>query len=101
MSLSMVKKLLMYRSILVAFLNAGLTWIILIIAPLGLFSVIICTMGVFVTSLVGGWVGDRFLFTLVINDRRDVISAHEESNYIESVFLQQVDVSNLQQGKKN
>ncbi|HBW58045.1 MAG TPA: hypothetical protein DEF27_09665, partial [Oscillatoriales bacterium UBA8482] len=41
--------------------NAVLTWIILIIAPLGLFAVITCTLGVFISSVIATWLGDRAL----------------------------------------
>lgn len=58
MSLFLAKKLVMYRSGLVALFNAGITWVILIIAPLGLFSVIVCTAAVFISSLAVGWVCD-------------------------------------------
>ncbi len=47
MSPSVAKKLVRYRSWLVAVVNGGITWIVLIIAPLGLFAVIICTLSVF------------------------------------------------------
>ncbi|WP_414529045.1 hypothetical protein [Nodularia chucula] len=39
MSLFVAKKLVIYRSAMVALIIAGITWVILIIAPLELFSV--------------------------------------------------------------
>lgn len=62
---SLVRKLLLSRTLLTGVINAGVTWIILIIAPLGLFAVITCTVAVFVSSLVVGFVCDRaFLWVL-------------------------------------
>jgi hypothetical protein len=83
MSLFVAKKLVMYRSGIVAVINAGFTWIILIIAPLGLFSVIICTVGVFISSLAAGWVCDRSLLQLLEQSYRDVMSARRESENID------------------
>ncbi|MEA5513330.1 CRISPR-associated protein Csx18 [Nodularia sp. UHCC 0506] len=82
MSLFVAKKLVMYRSGIVAVINAGITWIILIIAPLGLFSVILCTVGVFISSLAAGWVCDRSLLNLLEASYRDVMSARRESENI-------------------
>ena len=65
MSPSVAKKLIRYRNLFVALSNAGITWIILIIAPLGLFAVIICTLSVFISSLLVGAVGDFALFSLL------------------------------------
>ncbi len=65
MSLSIVKKLVSYRSWILAVINAAITWIILIIPPLGLFAVISCTLGVFISSLSVGWVCDRALMRLL------------------------------------
>ncbi|AHJ29726.1 CRISPR-associated protein Csx18 [Nodularia spumigena CS-584] len=84
MSLFVAKKLVMYRSGIVAVINAGITWIILIIAPLGLFSVILCTVGVFISSLAAGWVGDRSLLKLLEENYRDVMSASRESQNIDA-----------------
>jgi hypothetical protein len=52
MSLSVAKRLVHYRSCLVAVVNGGITWIVLIIAPLGLLAVIICTLSVLLGSLM-------------------------------------------------
>ncbi len=92
MSLFVAKKLVIYRSGIVAVINAGITWIILIIAPLGLFSVILCTVGVFISSLAAGWVCDvwgqaasrlRSLLKLLEASYRDVMSARRESENID------------------
>jgi len=83
MSKSVVKKLVKYRNYAVALGNAGATWIILIIAPLGLFAVIICTFAVFVSSLVVGWLCDKALYQLIGDHRPDVISARWESDKVE------------------
>lgn len=79
MSPSVAKQLVRYRSWFVAIANATITWIILIIAPLGLFAVITCTLGVFLSSLIIGWMLDRALFQLLRVSNRDVMSARRES----------------------
>jgi hypothetical protein len=53
------------RMILIAVVNAGLTWTILIIAPLGLFAVITCTFLVFLSSLITPDVVERILLPLL------------------------------------
>jgi hypothetical protein len=47
------------RTLLVALSNAGVTWIVLTIAPLGLLAVITCTVLVFLSSLGFGFICDR------------------------------------------
>ncbi len=82
MSLFVAKKLVLYRSGIVAVINA----------PLGLFSVILCTVGVFISSLAAGWVCDvlrqaalrlRSLLKLLEDNYRDVMSASRESQNID------------------
>ena len=58
MSANFIKQLNRYRSLAVALANAIITWVILIIAPLGLFAVIVCTVLIFVSSLIFGLLGD-------------------------------------------
>jgi len=70
MSLEFIKKIIHNRTIITAIANAIVTWVILIIAPLGLFAVIICTIGVFLSSLVIGNLSDRALLFLVGNGDR-------------------------------
>jgi len=65
MPFSVAKQLTRYRTLLIALANAGITWIILIIAPLGLFAVITCTALVFASSFIFGTVGDFALFALL------------------------------------
>jgi hypothetical protein len=65
MSPKTVKKLIRYRNILVAIASGVITWIILIIAPLGLFAVILCTIGVTLGSFAMALVGDYLLFNLL------------------------------------
>ncbi|MBF2056642.1 MAG: hypothetical protein IGQ45_05320 [Cyanobacterium sp. T60_A2020_053] len=65
MNSSLVKILIRFRSVIVAFLNALITWVILIIAPLGLFTVIICTIAVFLSSVIFAFIGDFFLFIML------------------------------------
>lgn len=65
MSLSLIKKIVRYRTVITAIANAAVTWAVLIIAPLGLFAVISCTLGVFIGSLVIGNLSDRALLFLV------------------------------------
>lgn len=68
MSRSLLEKLTRYRSLAIALANAALTWTILIIAPLGLFAVIVCTVLVFASSLVLGVLGDLALSLLLRED---------------------------------
>ncbi len=75
MSLSFLKNLVRYRTITIAIANAAVTWAILIIAPLGLFAVITCTVGVFISSFVIGNLSDRtFLFLIKQGDRQNLTS---------------------------
>lgn len=67
MSPKLIKQLSRYRSLAIALANAALTWVILIIAPLGLFAVITCTVLVFASSLLLGVLGDMAL-TLLLRD---------------------------------
>ncbi|MCA6575172.1 MAG: hypothetical protein IM535_22015 [Pseudanabaena sp. M38BS1SP1A06MG] len=67
MSPSLLKKLVRYRTVITAIANAAITWVILIIAPLGLFAVITCTLGVFLGSLFIGNLSDKALLFLVRN----------------------------------
>lgn len=71
----MTQQLVRYRTWMVAIANAGMTWVILIIAPLGLFSVITCTLLVFAASLLNGWIGDRALLSLLAASDRDIMTA--------------------------
>lgn len=82
MSPSVAKKLVRYRSWLVAVVNGGITWIVLIIAPLGLFAVIICTLSVFFGSLIVGVICDKALFKLLRENDREVMSADRVSQSI-------------------
>ncbi|BAY39457.1 hypothetical protein NIES2111_38330 [Nostoc sp. NIES-2111] len=83
MSISVAKKLVRYRSWIVAVTNAAVTWVILIIAPLGLFAVILCTGGVFFASLVVGEICDRALLQLLRQQQRDVMQARREGDSID------------------
>jgi len=65
MNFALVRTIVRFRNVFVAILNGVITWIILIIAPLGLFTVIICTIAVFLSSLILGLVGDFFLFMML------------------------------------
>jgi hypothetical protein len=67
MSPKLIKQLSRYRSLAIALANAAVTWVILIIAPLGLFAVITCTVLVFASSLLLGVLGDMAL-TLLLRD---------------------------------
>jgi hypothetical protein len=83
MSPYVAKKLVQYRSWVVACTNAAITWTILIIAPLGLFAVIVCTLAVFFASLFVGRMCDRALLQLIRQRDRDVMSARRESDNID------------------
>ncbi|VXD17587.1 conserved exported hypothetical protein [Planktothrix serta PCC 8927] len=61
MSISLTRILVRHRSLSIAIANAAITWTILIIAPLGLFAVIICTLAVFISSAIVAWFGDQAL----------------------------------------
>lgn len=74
MSPSFLKSLIRNRTIITAIANAAVTWVILIIAPLGLFAVIICTVGVFLGSLLVGNLSDRALLFLISSDQQDLAS---------------------------
>lgn len=62
---SLARSLIHYRTLLVAIANAVITWIVLIIAPLGLFAVITCTTAIFLASLTLGLLGDWALLSLL------------------------------------
>ncbi len=79
MSLQFAKKVVEYRSWVVAFASAAITWVILIIAPLGLFAVIICTVAVFFSTLMVGKMCDRALIQILRQSGdREVMSARRE-----------------------
>jgi hypothetical protein len=65
MSRQLARQLVRYRWGLVALANAAITWVVLIIAPLGLFAVVNCTVLVFLASLATGWLGDMALLALL------------------------------------
>ncbi|MBD2150408.1 hypothetical protein H6F44_09795 [Pseudanabaena sp. FACHB-1277] len=75
MSPSFLKKIVRDRTIITAIANAAVTWIILIIAPLGLFAVITCTLGVFISSVVIGNLSDRALLFLVGSGDRQTLNS--------------------------
>lgn len=102
MSLSFIKKIVRNRTIITAIANAAITWVILIIAPLGLFAVISCTLGVFLSSLVIGNLSDRALLFLVGNGDQQNLDATstatlESANHAEESESQHYRTS----GKKN
>ena len=100
MSASVTKKLVRYRSWIVAIVNAAVTWVILIIAPLGLFAVIICTVGVFFASLLVGEISDRLLFKLLRNIQRDVIQANRETDSLDVGLSSYLDLPTEQKTEK-
>jgi F0F1-type ATP synthase membrane subunit c/vacuolar-type H+-ATPase subunit K len=61
------------RTVLVALANAGATWVVLIIAPLGLLAVITCTLLVFVCSLGFGYICDR-AFRMLSREEREALA---------------------------
>ncbi|OLP19165.1 hypothetical protein BST81_06600 [Leptolyngbya sp. 'hensonii'] len=65
MSDPLARQVIRYRTWVVALANAGITWVILIIAPLGLFAVITCTALVFLSSWLVGSLCDRALLALM------------------------------------
>lgn len=77
MSRRLVKKLILYRNCFVAVGNATIAWIVLIIAPLGLFAVIVCTVLIFCSSLLVGTVGDWLLVALFRTDERKRSEQHQ------------------------
>jgi len=88
MSESVAKQLVRYRSWFVAVINAVITWIILIIAPLGLFAVITCTISVFFSSLIVGWISNVALFSLIKEVNPDVISAQNTADNLSNTSFQ-------------
>ncbi|MBI1240413.1 CRISPR-associated protein Csx18 [Umezakia ovalisporum] len=100
MSLLVVQRLLMYRNGIVAMIGAGITCMILIIAPLGLFAVIICTLGVFISSLAVGLVWDGFVFGLLGENYPDGMSARQERKHIDAASLNDLDLPTLQQRRQ-
>ncbi|WP_236140318.1 CRISPR-associated protein Csx18 [Nostoc sp. CMAA1605] len=67
MSTSAAKKLIRDRSWILAVVNAAITWVILIIAPLGLFAVISCTVTVFLAILLVGEILNRLRLHFCVN----------------------------------
>jgi hypothetical protein len=84
MSLSLIQKIVRYRTIITAIANTAITWTILIIAPLGLFAVIACTLGVFISSLVIGNLSDRALLFLVGNSDRQNLASNNSTATLEA-----------------
>lgn len=88
MSESVAKKLVRYRSWCVAIVNAAITWVVLIIAPLGLFAVITCTICVFLGSLVTGWISNFALFSLIKDVNPDLINAQNTPDNLSNTSFQ-------------
>ncbi|MEO8890296.1 MAG: CRISPR-associated protein Csx18 [Coleofasciculaceae cyanobacterium] len=86
MSESVAKKLVRYRSWFVAIINALITWVVLIIAPLGLFAVITCTICVFFGSFVTGWISNLALFSLIKDINPDVMTQNTLDNLSNTSF---------------
>ena len=81
MPLPFLEKLVRYRTTTIAIANAAVTWTILIIAPLGLFAVITCTIGVFISSLIIGTLSDRaLLFLIKQGDRQNLNPTDPQSS---------------------
>jgi len=87
MSPSFLKKIVRYRTIITAIANATITWIILIIAPLGLFAVITCTIGVFISSLFIGNLSDRALLFLVRQSDRQNLNATDSQSSLNAQHI--------------
>ncbi|MEA5565762.1 CRISPR-associated protein Csx18 [Anabaena sp. UHCC 0399] len=100
MSTSVAKKLIRYRSWIVAVVNAATTWVILIIAPLGLFAVISCTVAVFLGSLLVGEICDRLSFQLLRNLQRDIMEARRETDNLDVGLSSYLDLSTQQEEKR-
>jgi hypothetical protein len=78
---SLARKLVLYRTSIVAIANAAITWIVLIIAPLGLFAVITCTGLVFLSSLIVGLWSDRALIRLLQSNDQIAIQTMQQGNF--------------------
>jgi fucose permease len=87
MSPSFLKKIVRNRTIVTAIVNAIVTWIILIVAPLGLFAVIICTVGVFLSSLLIGNLSDRALLFLVTNGDRQSLNDTNSPSSLNAQYI--------------
>ncbi|MBD2137698.1 hypothetical protein H6F32_08885 [Anabaena sp. FACHB-1237] len=82
---SVSENLVKSRNYAVAFANGGVTLIILIISRLSLLTVIICTLSVFLSSLIIGWICDKPLYQLISDRHRGEISTQWESDNIEFI----------------
>lgn len=100
MNRSSTRTLIRYRSIGVAIANAIATWVFLIIAPLGLFTVIICTAFVFGISLAAGIAGDRALFSLLRRNGWEMMMSDDPELYTQG-RVQQPPQSPLYQRDQN
>lgn len=101
MSWSTVKQLVRYRTLFIALANAGITWIVLIIAPLGLFSVITCTLLVFLSSLGFGSVGDFALFRLLRPSGETGIMGTRPSDSFDTPYPSSTDASLPEHQRRN
>ncbi|MEX6778707.1 CRISPR-associated protein Csx18 [Limnospira fusiformis] len=84
MNSSSARTLIRYRSIGVAIANAAATWVILIIAPLGLFTVITCTVLIFGISLGGGIVSDRAMLSLLRRNGWEMLMSDDPELYTQA-----------------
>jgi hypothetical protein len=98
MPLSFLKKLVRYRTITIAIANAAVTWAILIIAPLGLFAVITCTISVFISSLLIGNLSDRALLFLVAKGDRQNLDSNTTATLEANHHQEQSDSQNQRTG---
>lgn len=76
MLMSLTGTLVRYRILSLAIANAAITWTILIIAPLGLFAVIVCTLAVFISSAIATWLGDQ-AFELLVKQQQEQLRQTE------------------------
>ncbi|WP_434221886.1 CRISPR-associated protein Csx18 [Limnospira platensis CENA597] len=72
------------RSIGIAVANAAATWVILIIAPLGLFTVITCTVLIFGISLAGGIVSDRVMLSILRRNGWEMLMSDDPELYTQA-----------------
>ncbi len=89
------KKSARVRNLSVAVVNGALTWIILIIAPLGLMAVIVNTLLVVIASYVSATVADKVVRYLQPADQRAELLGRSRSDLVQSR-----DESDLERGER-
>ncbi|WP_427156980.1 CRISPR-associated protein Csx18 [Aliinostoc sp. HNIBRCY26] len=101
MSTSVAKKLIRDRSWILVVVNAAITWVILIIAPLGLFAVISCTVVVFLASLLVAEILNRFALQFLRQLQCDFMEARRDTNNLDVGLYPYLDLPAQQNQAEN